>query len=190
MSLAVQVQNPYVDGMTLTGAILQSEFSTLIAKVNDLDNDNINASANIALTKLASDEWTSWSPAWTATSVNPAIGDGTLVGRYFKVGRFVMEYIKLTYGSTSTAGTGAWIFSRALTSSARLMPGSIGYVFDASTTRQYAMMIDVASTTTILPKVILTNSTYAEYDSVSAGAPITWAVSDTLTLLNLYEAAS
>lgn len=51
MSLAVQVTNPYVDGMTLTGAILQSEFSTLIAKVNNLDNDNLNAAAGILMTK-------------------------------------------------------------------------------------------------------------------------------------------
>lgn len=51
MSLAVQVTNPYYDGMTLTGAMLQSEFSTLIAKVNNLDNDNINASAGILITK-------------------------------------------------------------------------------------------------------------------------------------------
>lgn len=51
MSLAVQVTDPYFDGMTLTGAMLQSEFSTLIAKVNNLDNDNINASAGILMTK-------------------------------------------------------------------------------------------------------------------------------------------
>ena len=51
MSLAVQVTNPYYDGMSLTGAILQSEFSTLIAKVNNLDNDNINASAAISVSK-------------------------------------------------------------------------------------------------------------------------------------------
>lgn len=51
MSLATQVTNPYYDGMSLTGAILQSEFSGIITKLNSIDNDNVATAAGIVMTK-------------------------------------------------------------------------------------------------------------------------------------------
>ena len=33
--------------------------------------------------------WTSFTPTWTASTSNPAIGNGTLRGYYLKIGRMI-----------------------------------------------------------------------------------------------------
>lgn len=49
--------------------------------------------------------WTDYTPSWIAESGGtPAVGNGTLTGRYLKVGRTVDVVIKLTVGSSTTFG--------------------------------------------------------------------------------------
>lgn len=50
--------------------------------------------------------WQSYTPAWTAATTNPVLGDGTSAGRYVKLGRIVHFSAKITMGSTTTYGTG------------------------------------------------------------------------------------
>lgn len=52
----------------------------------------------------------SFTPTWTAASVNPVIGNGTITGNYVKVGRFVRIQIRIVMGSTTTFGTGNYTF--------------------------------------------------------------------------------
>lgn len=54
--------------------------------------------------------WASYTPTWTATS-NPSLGNGTLVGRYHKIGRTVVVEINLIPGSTTTFGSGGYSFA-------------------------------------------------------------------------------
>lgn len=53
--------------------------------------------------------WVDYTPAWTA-STNPAIGNGTLLGRYKVVGKTVHLRIYMSAGSTTTFGSGDWSF--------------------------------------------------------------------------------
>ncbi|MFG2589044.1 hypothetical protein [Streptomyces sp. NPDC048438] len=55
------------------------------------------------------DAWTVYTPTWTA-STDPVLGNGTLTGRYLKIGRTVQVSVLLTCGSTTTYGSGAWNF--------------------------------------------------------------------------------
>ena len=55
--------------------------------------------------------WTSYTPVWTASTTNPVVNNGTLNGRYLKVGRTVHNVIDLTTGSTTTYGSGTYAFS-------------------------------------------------------------------------------
>src|SRR5206468_4275165 len=59
--------------------------------------------------------WTSYTPAWTASTTNPVVNNGTLNGRYLKIGRTVHNVIDLTTGSTTTYGSGTYAFSMAAT---------------------------------------------------------------------------
>jgi hypothetical protein len=53
----------------------------------------------------------SYTPAWTAVTSNPTLGNGSIFGRYSKRGTFVDVSFELTIGSTTTLGTGAYFFS-------------------------------------------------------------------------------
>lgn len=55
--------------------------------------------------------WTSYSPAWTATTTDPTIGNGSITGAYQELGQTVNVRIKVTVGSTTTAGSGVYRLS-------------------------------------------------------------------------------
>lgn len=59
--------------------------------------------------------WTSYTPTWTGGSSNPALGNGTLVGRYVRIGRMITAIITLTSGSTTTYGSGTLSFALPFT---------------------------------------------------------------------------
>lgn len=60
--------------------------------------------------------WVAYTPSWTASTTNPTLGNGTILGRYQKIGRQVTVHINLTTGSTSTYGSGNYNFSLPFTS--------------------------------------------------------------------------
>jgi len=52
-----------------------------------------------------------FTPTWTGSGSNPSLGDGTLTGHYQKISSKLYWFsIMLVYGTTSTAGTGFYIF--------------------------------------------------------------------------------
>ena len=54
---------------------------------------------------------TAFTPTWTASTTNPAIGNGTISARWFKIGNLIFFRIKVTAGSTTTFGTGSYTFT-------------------------------------------------------------------------------
>lgn len=54
---------------------------------------------------------TNYTPTWTAASVNPTLGNGSLSGIYIKTGKRVDVQFQLGIGSTTNLGTGIWYFS-------------------------------------------------------------------------------
>ena len=50
--------------------------------------------------------WTSYTPSWTSSGSAPAIGNGSIVGYYSKIGRTVTVRAGIYCGSTTTFGTG------------------------------------------------------------------------------------
>ena len=64
----------------------------------------------IALGRLAATgdgAYLTYTPAWTGTT-NPGLGNGTLTGRWTRIGRTIIGSINLTIGSTTTGGSGSW----------------------------------------------------------------------------------
>ena len=45
---------------------------------------------------------TAFTPTWTASTTNPAIGNGTIAGAWWRVGNLIFFRIKVTAGSTNT----------------------------------------------------------------------------------------
>lgn len=67
--------------------------------------------------------WTAYGPTWTSPDgTPPALGNGNLHGRYFKIGTAVTVWIALKLESTSTPGTGSY-FRWNLPFPPKLLPG-------------------------------------------------------------------
>jgi len=61
--------------------------------------------------------WTSYTPVWTAASVNPVINNGTIEGWYKLVGKTCFVRGNIAMGSTTTFGSGEWYVSMPFTAS-------------------------------------------------------------------------
>jgi hypothetical protein len=56
-------------------------------------------------------EWTDFTPVWSSAGTQPSIGNGTITGKYRRVGDSVEIFTEVYSGSTTTYGTGAYSFS-------------------------------------------------------------------------------
>ena len=61
--------------------------------------------------------WTSYTPTWAAQVSNPSIGNGTIAGAYKVIGKTCFVRVKLSFGSTTSAGSGAWWIGLPVTAS-------------------------------------------------------------------------
>jgi hypothetical protein len=61
--------------------------------------------------------WNSYTPVWTAASVNPVIGNGTVEGWYKVIGKTCFVRGNIVMGSTTTFGSGEWYVSMPFTAS-------------------------------------------------------------------------
>jgi hypothetical protein len=56
--------------------------------------------------------WTIYIPLWTSNGTQPAIGNGSITGRYVSIGATIMGEIRLIAGTSGfNAGTGTYFFS-------------------------------------------------------------------------------
>lgn len=69
------------------------------------------ASGDPAYASRLAAPWTTYSVSWTAASSNPSLGNGTLTGAWSRVGDILFFSIQLLTGTTTTYGTGNWLFS-------------------------------------------------------------------------------
>jgi collagen type I/II/III/V/XI/XXIV/XXVII alpha len=126
--------------------------------------------------------WQSYTPTWTASSgTAPAIGNGTLTGRYWQLGATVYFRIQLLSGSTTTYGTGYWQFALPVTASSTAYQTTAGYAYNGATF--YAAYAYISPGASI---------TYAECSNgtILYNSPFTWASGDFLVLEGMYESNS
>jgi len=124
--------------------------------------------------------FTSYTPTWTASGTAPAIGNGTLTGRYLRVQNLVMFTISQTMGSSTTYGTGLYSWTLPVTTS-QTSPRILG-----------GMRCDDSGSATYIRHVMLSTST--TFSALTEGAvyvgqtaPFTWGSADFLTAQGWYE---
>lgn len=120
--------------------------------------------------------------AWTAVSVNPAIGNGSLAANYTIIGDRCFLEILITMGSTTTYGTGAWRLSLPVPATASVAVGMTGRFRDASVPAFFMIMATLQTTTTF--SMATESSTVTD-----ASSPFAWAVNDTIHISGEYRAA-
>lgn len=128
------------------------------------------------------DPWTdSPTAVWTASSVNPVIGNGTISSHYMQAGNLVLYKGAIVAGGTTTFGTGYFIITLPVAASLGNRNTGVVTLNDSSTsTNDRAGAVEFLSSTTFR---IVANG------QVAATVPITFASGDALRWLIVYEAA-
>jgi len=124
--------------------------------------------------------WAAFAPAWTATGTNPALGNGTLTGRYSQVGKTVSYEILLLAGSTTTFGSGIYVFSLPVDRKNSAW-GAVGSAYATTGGTRWAGIVSGVGWTTVTA-----NFGSAE---MSPTVPGTFASGNRLSLTGMYEAA-
>lgn len=135
--------------------------------------------------------WVAWTPVISG-GTGWALGNGSVSGRYVKVGRTVHYVAAITFGSTSTYGT--TIPSLSLPVAADLTVGGALYatsvrLFDASAVEVIGA-VAVLTSTTVGPQALNAAGTYVVRNNVTSTVPFTWTTSDRIEYHGTYEAAS
>lgn len=132
-----------------------------------------------------SDVWSTYTPSWTSSGTAPAVGNGSITGRYAQVGKFVFCTGILTMGSTTTFGTGTWSISLPVTAATSTNGIYVGpaYLHDNSLIAARRTGVAAPATTTTMVFYAATAG------AVTPTVPFTWASSDKLSWTIFYEAA-
>lgn len=111
-----------------------------------------------------------YSPVWASTGTQPAIGDGTLSGIFFRVGRLIWFGVTMIIGTTTTFGTGVYTWTMPVTSIAMTTSRPTFAAFaQQSTGVPFACIARASNTTTF-------RGIHAKADAfVGATVPFTWA---------------
>lgn len=128
--------------------------------------------------------WASYTPTWTTTGVAPALGNGSLTGRYVQIGKWVHGIATLVAGTTTTFGTGDFEFSLPVTASASA--GSMVGV--GSTTNSGVATYVIFSHLTTSAKVNI-YTTASPTTVVSGTVPFAFGTADDVYVTFKYEAA-
>lgn len=127
-----------------------------------------------------------YTPTWISSGTAPAIGNGTVVARYAQVGAVVFAAGSITFGSTSTFGTGNYSFSLPVRPLTSLPLEGIGWLYDSSGNNFYP----AAAGTIVGALTLNSTATYAGANvQVAATQPFTWAQNDVIQWSITYEAA-
>lgn len=133
--------------------------------------------------------WTTYAPTWSTTGTPPAIGNGTVSGRYARMyGRTYLAEFFLQAGSTTTFGTGSFTFTlpNGLTSVNNAI--GVAAVVDNSV-GPWLAILQCSATATCLAYTN-TSQTDARAAVVTGTSPMTWAVNDLLIGTLILESTS
>lgn len=126
-----------------------------------------------------------YTPAWTASTTNPVIGNGSITGYWQQINKLVVGQIWIVTGSTTTYGTGFYRFSVPLAINANQF--YVGNLQILDNSAGFTAYIGAG-----LP--VTSGGTTIEFRTHAAGTftptvPITLANGDQIRIQFVYEAA-
>lgn len=128
---------------------------------------------------------TSYTP--TISGTGWALGNGTISGAYTQVGKLVTFRIFVTFGTTSTYGSGGLTFSLPVSSTGTASHCAAHSALDASASARYHG-VTLINTATCTPYFTPAAAGGSDRTAIST-VPFTWTTSDTVTISGTYEAA-
>lgn len=138
------------------------------------------------ISSLTAPGWTTFAPVWTAGGGSPAIGNGTLTGRYRRPNGsdLILAVYRFVVGSTTVFGTTFQAFSLPVTASATSVNEATGpcIFLDSSAGSSITGNCRIFTSTTIVMNA-------SAGGSVTSIVPITWAAPDEMRMSIWYEPA-
>jgi hypothetical protein len=184
---------PSVEG-GIQPTIFDAKGDLLTATANDTparlavgaNNTFLRANSSTATGLEYAGAYTSFTPSW----VNLTLGNGTTVGRYLQIGKFIHIWANLIFGSTTviTPGTLRMTLPVNFVGDTAVVHNSGNAIFLDTGSTAYAGSIQMITTQAILQAELATG-TYLTQTGVSAIVPFTWGNTDEITLSIVYEVA-
>ena len=166
-----------------------------VLKSSDVNEDFLGISNGSEMHYNAA--WTTYTPGWYVNSgTTPAIGNGTLHGRYIQIGRLIFGRIFLKGGSTTGWGNGGnYWFSLPLPANTTGTHASdsvgiacgVAYLEDLATLAYFghASLEIVGQSLRLIAWT--TGGTYTGISGVNFNTPFTWGNGDFIAISFMYE---
>jgi hypothetical protein len=129
-----------------------------------------------------------FTPTWSSSGTQPAIGNGTISGRYTRVGSLIFATWLVIPGSTSTFGTGS--YNLTLPVAAAVQRYTLGVDLLDTGTQHYVgqAIVDGNVSTTVFSEIVA-GSNATGPTGWAQTAPFTFGNTDRLLISGFYEAA-
>ena len=128
-----------------------------------------------------------YTPVWTSSGTAPAIGNGTITGRYHVINGLCTLKIDVVFGSTSTYGSGEYRFSVPVAAVAGSSGAAgVGSCWVNDTGTGYAQGFAVIRNATAYCQVNFDFGTISA-TAMSATVPTTFTTGDGVTITLVYE---
>ncbi len=123
--------------------------------------------------------WTPYAPVWRGATTQPAIGNGSILGKYARSVNTIDFKIDIQFGSTTTYGTGTWLFGLPVAS--RIDSAVVGHMLgvDGGTT-YYTGVVTFVEGMSFVQLV-------SDAGPWTVSVPITWASGDAISIQGRYE---
>jgi hypothetical protein len=165
----------------------------LIAGTGSQTFDNLTVGANntVLIADSTASTGLAWAGGWTAYTPTVTggsgftLGNGTLTGRYIKIGKTVTAVINLTCGSTTVIPNTYTVFSPPFNAANVFAVGSC--IFEDVGGSNYAGNVSFFGVDNFLPFV--PSAAVATSGFMTATNPFTWANADVFKMAITYEAA-
>jgi hypothetical protein len=174
-----------MEGFVVSGSNNIAEIS---GSFNVSGSTNLTGSVTINESRIDT-AWTSYTPTWTAASVDPAIVNGTITGAYKIVGKTCFVRGRISMGSSTTYGTGAWYIGLpvpAINAYAIQLPVSI---LDNGTNWYSGLMNGGRFGNATKSEIQVMTSGVNTAAGITATFPFTWGDLDELSFNGSYEIA-
>jgi hypothetical protein len=162
--------------------------NTFTVDLSSLTSTSASYASTASIVPSYEGAWISYTPVWTANSLNPAIGNGTITGQYKLIGKTCFVRGNIVMGSTTTFGSGEWYVSMPFTAShadAILMTANL---LDNGSA-WYNALLNGARAGFNFKTAIQYQSTGGTALDVNATQPFTWANSDRFLWNGSFEIA-
>ena len=146
----------------------------------------INSAGVITGTGFSLGAWSAYTP--TISGTGWAIGNGTVTAAYAYIGKWCAIRSQITFGSTSTYGTGDLTIQLPVNIRTTSSFGS-GFATDASLGANFGPVVMEQTSSTTVRVLAPDPANVGRIGSIKSTLPFTWATTDSLLLSGIYETA-